>query len=252
MERCHWLHVDQAIINGCSRRLHRWSGNNSLSHHSANNVADLADIGARSVCTNRPVSCTHSSLVSLSLSVFLSQTQAEVLYALKSGLSFLCVCVCVFTPLVIPVLMVSVALERRVISSFWGAHWNPGGNSGGERKPTKEEGWALRLRELLWHRSHRLPALNLHTQPSGVGWPACARVRILLCILSYSVRVSPFTLASVSFPMSMLYFSLSVPFCLSLLSQAQAFVLLGSETTKWFCLPLLLCALSCCFLRGSD
>lgn len=45
-------------------------------------------------------------------------------------------------------------------------------------------------------------------------------------------------------PLSMLYFSLSVPFCLRLLSLAPAFVLLGSETTKWCCLPLLLSARS--------
>lgn len=56
------------------------------------------------------------------------------------------------------------------------------------------------------------------------------------------------TLASASSsgpsPLSMLYFSLSVPFCLRLLSLAPAFVLLGSETTKWCCLPLLLSARS--------
>lgn len=58
---------------------------------------------------------------------------------------------CVFTPLVIPVPMVSVALERRVISSFWGvAHWNPWGRRGGERKTSKGEGWAHCLRELLF------------------------------------------------------------------------------------------------------
>lgn len=58
---------------------------------------------------------------------------------------------CVFTPLVIPVPMVSVALERRVISSFWGvAHWNPWGRRGGERKTSKGGGWAHCSRELLW------------------------------------------------------------------------------------------------------
>lgn len=49
-------------------------------------------------------------------------------------------------------------------------------------------------------------------------------------------------------PLYMLCFSLSVPFCFRLLSPAPAFVLLGSETTKWCCLPLLLSARSrCCF-----
>lgn len=87
---------------------------------------------------------TGSPRVTVSPSLYLkhthkhTHTRAEILYAFKSGLSILCVCV--FTPLVIPVPMVSVALERRVISSFWGvAHWDPGGvQRRGERKMWKE------------------------------------------------------------------------------------------------------------------
>lgn len=77
-------------------------------------------------------------------------------------------CVCVFTPLVIPVPMVSVALERRVISSFWGvAHWDPGGvRRRGERKMRKEEGELLALfREAHPCTSLRNSSLHVSTLP---------------------------------------------------------------------------------------
>lgn len=88
---------------------------------------------------------------------------------------------CVFTPLVIPVPMVSVALERRVISSFWGvAHWNPWGRRGGERKTSKGEGWEHCLRELLF-------VLKLVHYFAAAR--TCNGVHLQLCILFYSVTL---------------------------------------------------------------
>lgn len=101
IECCHWPHVvDQAIITCFSHCLHRTNSSKSLSHHPANNLPDLADTGAR-VCAcmcgqTDTVSHTHSSMrcLFITLSVFLPQ--AEILYAFKSGLSILCVRVCVY------------------------------------------------------------------------------------------------------------------------------------------------------------
>lgn len=172
---------------------------------------------------------THSRSITLSPS--LSHTQAEILYAFKSGLSILCVCVCVFTPLVIPVPMVSLALERRVISSFWGvAHWDPGGVLGRGDSKMRKKGELLEV----------LRAAHSCTSPRN-SWLHMSGVPVLLSkMYPCSFLGSP--------PLSMLCFSLSVPFCLRLLSPAPAFVLLGSETTKWCCLPLL--ALAAASERG--
>lgn len=90
---------------------------------------------------------TQAPAATLYLPPPLSYTHKQKYFMLLSqGYLF---CVCVFTPLVIPVPMVSVALERRVISSFWGvAHWDPGGvQRRGERKMRKEGG-LLELLEL--------------------------------------------------------------------------------------------------------
>lgn len=128
---------------------------------------------------------------------------------LSQGYLF-CVCVCVFTPLVIPVPMVSVALERRVISSFWGvAHWDPGGvQRRGERKMRKQEGepWEL------FRTAHPCTSpRNSRLHVSGV------------TVHFVEIR----TLASASSsgppPLSMLYFSLSVPFCLRLFITSPVF-----------------------------
>lgn len=82
----------------------------------------------------------HTQAPAALLYLPLSHTHKQKYFMLLSQGYLFCLCVCVFTPLVIPVPMVSVALERRVISSFWGvAHWDPGGvQRRGERKMRKE------------------------------------------------------------------------------------------------------------------
>lgn len=69
------------------------------------------------------------------------------------------------------------------------------------------------------HPLSHMHALNLQLHVSGV------------CVFS-SMRLPAFAPVARSLALSVLYFSLSVPFCLRLLSLAQVFVLLGSETTK--------------------
>lgn len=89
----------------------------------------------------------HTQAPAASLYHPLPHTHKQKYFMLLSQGYLFCVCVCVFTPLVIPVPMVSVALERRVISSFWGvAHWDPGGvQRRGERKMRKQKAELLEL-----------------------------------------------------------------------------------------------------------